>query len=90
MLLGEVDDGEFGVFEDLVGVFEHGVELERLAGSKFVALAGEGDGDPTAEDPADLVVIAVSLRMSQRAAGLGGGVEAVDALERQLLEIEGA
>ncbi len=86
----EVDDGDFAVVEDLVGVLQSGVEFERLAGLKEVLLAGEVDLQLAGLEPADFKVVAVGLGLGKLCAGLGGGVVALDTLEVDAVEVEGA
>ena len=85
----EVGDDEFGVFEDFVGVGQDGVELNGFARFEGVFFVAEGDVDAAAADPADFVFVAVGFGVLEGGAGFGGGVEEVDALPRELFEVEG-
>ena len=61
----DVDDDQFAVLADFIGVAEKGVELDRHPLGQLIAFVGQRDLQLPPENPQKFVIIAVKFRLGE-------------------------
>jgi hypothetical protein len=73
-----VKDDQPAVFDDMVGMFQDGIELDRFPGHQMVGLPGKRNLHRSLENPANFKVITMDFRTGQVIPGLALSVQAFD------------